>query len=557
MEDILHNFNLLDEFFITDDSSTSTGEIQIAPIDSDIAFSPADKEMKRQRNLALSAVEKIWQGYLTAKDQGAYTKQFDIYPMRDFDEYMASLGAVRVNNEQGDFGPASSEKKIDWVEIAKKEMESRYAEYQENANKIKEQTRTQQLKDDRDFKLNEKDVKINYALIDEGLKKKGIDLGSNEKERNQKILDIFSTIRNDGQLKDVKGIENLSQVQLATLKAYMLSDGVKIYSTDKSVQEARNKSIEAKNTLSPQEKEDALKKKKENEERLKEIDNQTDSGVSNKVKEKLKRENIDLDKQLNNADNKWKEFVKGKDIDEEKQKQIFDGLETNSFKKTIKDGFTTQGPFCLEKRDYFIKFRNSISHWKTEDREAVPTKVKISNRNDNIEQIKHTNVVLERKESDPAPSPSNLTTAELESIKKAHTRYNGVKFITTNKELREKSASIEKSKIEIYNQSIPKKIEVALMLITEKQVYSRLYQDWDSFNGSQNQKNAKSFLKDYTPVKARENIPGFTFTVDNFSAIFIQNFPEYTQTKDLIYYRDKYTEFSNQLESISQAIDPN
>src|SRR5690606_28403959 len=100
-QDILRNYSLLDEFYISDDTSTSVGEIDSNPIDAGISPSSKDADIKKQHKSMMTAVDKIWKGYQQAFDKQQYKDQFNIYPLRDFDVYMAELGAVRTFD--GDF----------------------------------------------------------------------------------------------------------------------------------------------------------------------------------------------------------------------------------------------------------------------------------------------------------------------------------------------------------------------------------------------------------------------------------------------------------------------
>jgi hypothetical protein len=61
-----------------------------------------------------TAVDKIWKGYLSAYDKTTYKRQFDLYPLRDFDEYMASLGAKRSSDKK-DFESVGSI--TDWLAV--------------------------------------------------------------------------------------------------------------------------------------------------------------------------------------------------------------------------------------------------------------------------------------------------------------------------------------------------------------------------------------------------------------------------------------------------------
>jgi len=97
LKKILHSYNLLDDYFIDQDSTTTTGEINASPID-DAVFIGRYKDIYGQKKLMETAIDKIYKGYNAAYDKGAYKAQFDIYPMRDFDEHMASLGAKRTDD---------------------------------------------------------------------------------------------------------------------------------------------------------------------------------------------------------------------------------------------------------------------------------------------------------------------------------------------------------------------------------------------------------------------------------------------------------------------------
>lgn len=120
---------LTDESF--NDDNIKTGEVIAVSTETNSLH--LSNNMVAQRKKMTAAVDKIWRGYNDSYDKNEFRDKFDIYPMRDFDSWMASLGAKR--NAKGNYegvGP-----KTEWVQKVRDEVKERYAAYQELENKRK------------------------------------------------------------------------------------------------------------------------------------------------------------------------------------------------------------------------------------------------------------------------------------------------------------------------------------------------------------------------------------------------------------------------------------
>lgn len=377
LKKILHNYNLLDDYFIDQDSTTTTGEINAEPID-DAVFVGRYKDIYAQKELMETAIEKIYKGYNAAFDKSAYKAQFDIYPMRDFDEYMASLGAIRSDNGIDFIGIGAP---VDWIAITKEEISKRLAERQkiEDDQKIEEEIAK---------KVSETDVIENYNVAS--------DIAELKKYLQSKdsFKDQLKDIKSDAELVEVVNIlykrgdssgtpfTSLQKMEInnwitTNLKAKATSEERKI--EGESLRKKEDEASELKK--SSQEQIDLLKKKiEENKSKIGGLDSTQEQDA------KLISENEKLNNLIKAAETGRSKIIKGVKITEQQLKDIHNTIGSDFERKMSKyDGFTTVGPFCKEKRDYFINiFRPSISHFDTEFREAIPTKVAVKDTGNSI-----------------------------------------------------------------------------------------------------------------------------------------------------------------------------
>lgn len=309
---ILYNYNLLDDYFIDQDVSTNVGEIFVQQPDANVSISPNDKEMYFQMKKLTTAVDKIWKGYLSAYDKTTYKRQFDLYPLRDFDEYMASLGAKRSSDKK-DFesvGPIT-----DWLALVKKEKDIRTSDFKKADEERQKQEKEQQILD----------------------KEKQIEEAKKKNEQSSKKEQI-----NTSPQKDATNVSTNTQINT---NPDLTRFGVE--------EEKLNKENYSK-----------IKEKLNEQNKALEENQSSDAGLT---VERIKQRD-ETAKLLQEST----KFFEGKIIEEKKQKTITSAM--NPYELKISkgfDGFHTQGPFCLEKRKYFIEiFRPSISHWETEFREA-------------------------------------------------------------------------------------------------------------------------------------------------------------------------------------------
>lgn len=377
LRNILHNYNLLDDYFIDQDSSTTTGEIDASPID-DAVFIGRYKDIYSQKKLMESAVDKIYKGYNAAYDKGAYKSQFDIYPMRDFDEHMASLGAIRADNGIDFIGLGEP---VDWIAVTKNEIKSRLAEREkiENDKKIEEEIAKKEA---------ESGIIENQSV--------GSDINKLKEylQTTEAFKDQLKDIKTDAQLLEITNIlykrgDSNSTPFTITQKAEInkwittnlnaKSTGEQRRTEEESLRKKESEVSELKK--SKQETIDTYKKQiEENKSKIAGLDSTQEQDVA------LIAENEKLNNLIKAAESGRSKIIKGIKITEQQLKDVHNTIGSDFERKMTKyDGFTTIGPFCKEKRDYFINvFRPSISHFDTEFREAIPTKVSVKDAGNSI-----------------------------------------------------------------------------------------------------------------------------------------------------------------------------
>src|SRR5690606_1937346 len=123
----------------------------------------------------------------------------------------------------------------------------------------------------------------------------------------------------------------------------------------------------------------------------------------------------EITKKSNEYIEAFKKLYIGTKISKEDWSEMMNSLEFNEYDREVRkkyDGYTTQGPFCLEKQNYFKNiFRPSIKgHWDTEFREPVPTKTNKQELSNDIQDVKFKKGVLE------VPINTNLEIANEEGV---------------------------------------------------------------------------------------------------------------------------------------------
>ena len=372
---ILHNYNLLDDYFIDQDSTTSTGEINATPID-DAVFVGKYKDITNQKALMESAVDKIFRGYNAAYDKGAYKAQFDIYPMRDFDEHMASLGAKRSANGI-DFEPVG--KTIDWVAVTKTEIAARLAEREKIETEAKIEKAIEEASTNVD-KIEDQSVAVDIEALKESLKKS--ELFKESDLKNADLVDIVNKLLKRDNSSDSKyNSKQKAEIFKWVTTARKNSTSEEFKEQDKVLEE-KNKEF-TQTELSSRARIDELKKQIEaNKLKMDDPNNEDTEDTT------LLQENEKLSNMIKAAEQGRSKIIKGITVTEQQLKDMHNTIGSDFERKTTKyDGFTTIGPFCKEKRDYFINvFRPSISHIDTEFRESVPTKVAVKDVGNDIIQ---------------------------------------------------------------------------------------------------------------------------------------------------------------------------
>lgn len=385
VKNILNNYNLLDDFvFVDEDVSNVTGEIESVPIDAAI-FIGKNKDITKQVELMRSAVEKIYNGYQSAYDKSSYIEQFDIYPMKNFDQHMADLGARRSPNGI-DFEPIN--KPVDWVAKVRDEIKSRLAEREkQELEEAVEEELAKQNKEADDVKNPE--VKKAYIAAKKFLenvsdpKLSKLKDFKDPKDEERILLEILNDINDPyligrgftpSDLKYMKSklrpLVNLSDAQLKEELNKVLQENIDV----RENQKGSKVNIE--------------KQKKE----LEELKSKLKENPEGKVGAETQSHIVELEKKIKESEEKRSSLIKGQKIKQEE----FDAMQKNigtTFEhkyNKLYDGFTTAGPFCIEKRNYFRNvYRPSIDHFDTEFREGVPTKVTVKDEGNDIEVIKH------------------------------------------------------------------------------------------------------------------------------------------------------------------------
>lgn len=393
---ILHNYNLLDDYFIDQDSTTSTGEINATPID-DAVFVGKYKDITNQKALMESAVDKIFRGYNAAYDKGAYKAQFDIYPMRDFDEHMASLGAKRSSNGI-DFEPVGPV--IDWIAVTKTEIAARLAEREKIETEAKIEKAIEESAANVD-KIEDQSVAVDIEALKESLKKS--ELFKESDLKNTDLVDIVNKLLKRDNSSDSKyNSKQKAKIFEWVTTARKNSTSEEFKEQDKVLEE-KNKEY-TQTELSSRARIDELKKKMEAN-KLEIAKDETDIREDTA----LLQENEKLSNMIKAAEQGRSKIINGIKVTEQQLKDIHNTIGSDFERKTTKyDGFTTIGPFCKEKRDYFINvFRPSISHIDTEFREAVPTTVAVKDIGNDIIQYVSSKGGIAPKEPDPVASTTD------------------------------------------------------------------------------------------------------------------------------------------------------
>ena len=393
MADNINRF--LDNYYVEQDSPLVVGEIELKQPEASVTFDKGAGPMQKQSKELFSAINKIYGGYLAAYSKETYKRQFDIYPLRDFDSYMNSLGAVRTNGGR-DFKGVGT--KTNWYDVIKEERTKRSKIYD---NLINEQKIDEKISNDRKHDLDnlsktftEKD----FDKVAEQIKNQtGFTLPKGELlefvNKNKSNPDAFlkeyeKSINSNPNItpqikKNVLDIIN-SFVKQSNSESISLT---KKYKDAKQIEEERKKILKLKDEASKE-------KTDENQARIK------------KYEEQIR----DLDEQIKQTKVK-REQILGKIIKEEEQKKIHRYMnfwENNILERKDNDainpydGFTTQGPFCLEKQNYFKNiFRKSMNHYDTEFREADYTEYGGLDEGNDLIEFPETIVtgVLKRKET--------------------------------------------------------------------------------------------------------------------------------------------------------------
>jgi len=407
LKKILHSYNLLDDYFIDQDSTTTTGEINASPID-DAVFIGRYKDIYGQKKLMETAIDKIYKGYNAAYDKGAYKAQFDIYPMRDFDEHMASLGAKRTDDGIDFIGVGTP---IDWIKKTKDEIALRLKERQkiEDEKKIDEEIAKKNAATD---VVENTNVAADLTKLKEYLKT--TDAFKDKLKDNTsdgELTELVAKLYKGESSKDIP----LTSVQRMEVQKWITTNLKKITAspeeTKMEAEKIRNKNKEAGelNKNSRETIDGYLKKIQENKDAI--AKDETDS----KEDRRLLDENQKLENLIKAAESGRSNIIKGIKITEKQLKDINNTIGSDFERQMTKyDGFTTIGPFCKEKRDYFINvFRPSISHFDTEFRESIPTKVKVKDEGNEIENFiaKKGGLAEEPVGTDSSGPPINNSTA--------------------------------------------------------------------------------------------------------------------------------------------------
>ena len=400
IKNILHGFNLEDDYFINPDATENTGEVISNPSDANILIK-AGATIKPQLTKMRSAVDKIYKGYLAAYDKESYKKKFDIYPLRDFETYMADLGAKRANNGK-DFEPVGE--KIDWIKLVRKEIKTRLADYNKNEEKRKAELEQKKV-DEEATKISENlnktdnnNIKNDANIIRETLKR---DMGIlvPKELTDLDVINLYNVTKEGKYYPYTEAYKNkLPKGAFDKLVDYLRTHPIPLKSTDSDISNETdyvNKNRERLSQLKvgtssyvKQYKED-LKRKKE---RLDSLDD-----ANAKEIEILNKEIRDLEAKIKESENQRSSLYKGIIQSESDHDDFIDTLKTSYERKISKyDGFTTQGPFCLEKRKYFLEvYRPSIDHIDTEFREPLKTTKTAKDEGNNILAISHKKGVLD------------------------------------------------------------------------------------------------------------------------------------------------------------------
>lgn len=311
--------NSSDRYYFDGDRPNVSGEVFTTAIGEGGASSRISADMIKQKKRMMQAVELIYAGYLSADDKDDYKNKFDIYPLRNFDHWMAELGAYR--NADGNFRGVKGDT-VNWVSLAKTEMEKRYKSYLDN---IKDEVG--------DIEKRKAEIETEKKKIDEIKKRK-------------------------------KALED------------------------------QKRKLEAEKD----------KIKKEEDSRSKTSPYNTDPGPSivdpkQRVNEDLqnnKKERIDVEKELKAAKKGLNELQRPiEKMTEEQKFNDYSKLNNNpEIKKYDIDNhnFTTNGPFCLEKQNYFRNvYAKSLqeNHFETEFRSFETTAVKPKDIGNDITKIVH------------------------------------------------------------------------------------------------------------------------------------------------------------------------
>lgn len=397
IKNIIHGLNLDDDYFVNPDATENTGEISSKPTDANIFIK--GKDIKPQLNKFRSAISKIYQGYEAAYDKEAYKKKFDIYPLKDFEQHMSELGAKRSQNGLDFEGTGDV---VDWIKKVKDEIKTRLVEYKKREAERKKKEE-QDAVDKEASKVNENLNKVdnqnikNDALLIRNTAKNIIGFSFPPDVTDEEVVKMYINLSlNEYKYDASKFKGKLTKDQIHKLVQFVKQNPlpIKTSETDITSEESfKNTNRELKNKLEGSTSSIINKYKKDLEENKKKIENlkNDDSNTAVTETEKLNKQNIELEKKIKAAEENRTALYKGI-IQTEKDHDDFQDTLKTTYERSISkyDGFTTQGPFCLEKRNYFKEiYRPSISHIDTEFREPIKTILTGKDEGNDIKKIQH------------------------------------------------------------------------------------------------------------------------------------------------------------------------
>jgi hypothetical protein len=380
--------DLDDDFFFDDDRSVSTGEIEASPVDASVAIQV--KEVASQVNKMRSAVNKIFKAYNTAYSKESFKDKFDIYPMRDFDLHMADLGAKRSGKH---FVPFAG--KVDWVAKVKTYLDARNAKREEYQKKIDEE-KAKELADNPkviDPKVTNDADKIKGVIL-QYVKDNNIKVAPGLEDFLNKETTKLLLAKGDPNLQQFKGLGQYSWLA-TTGKENPNSNSDELHKLlNKITRESKPDDVNKQAQIFQLSNETKSIKTLQTEiETLRaEIKKQNSSSIPKDEQTDAKKQLEELEKKLKIAENKTKSLTKGVVVTVQQQRDMANaiGTEEERMFSAKYDGFTTAGPFCLQKRDYFLNvYLPSVDHTDTEFREPQPTVAKVKDIGNQVKEIIH------------------------------------------------------------------------------------------------------------------------------------------------------------------------